>query len=163
MQTGNWDDYRFILAVVELGSLPFSMYEKTLCEFQGMTKTYFNDGETMLHCALRQNHYAKCELLLDVYSADVFAKTRYRLMTSIAKNGFVDESIKSVLTRLGCTEFEQKLMNVDTVRVRRPLLAKNRCKGRCKRFKQFAGACAGLIGVLVILLAIEIVSVGTIA
>jgi len=32
-----------------------------------------------------------------------------------------------------------------------------------KRFKQFVGACAGLIGVLVILLAIEIVSVGTIA
>ena len=156
--------------VVELGSLPFSMYEKTLCEFPGMTKTYFNEGETMLHCALRQNHYAKCKLLLDVYSADVFAmhagqnvleyaighhcstriiemllekynihesKTRYRLMTSIAKNGFVDESIKSALTRLGCTEFEQKLMNVDTVRVRRPMPVKSRRQGRCKRFKQF--------------------------
>lgn len=34
---------------------------------------------------------------------------------------------------------------------------------RRKRFKQFAGATAGLVGVLVILLAIEIVSVGTIA
>ena len=34
---------------------------------------------------------------------------------------------------------------------------------RAKRLKQFAGACAGLVGVLVILLAIEIVSVGTIA
>ncbi len=34
---------------------------------------------------------------------------------------------------------------------------------RRKRFKQFAGATAGLFGVLVILLAIEIVSVGTIA
>lgn len=32
-----------------------------------------------------------------------------------------------------------------------------------KRLKQFAGACAGLFGVLLILLAIEIVSVGTIA
>ncbi|MHA7818474.1 MAG: XrtA system polysaccharide chain length determinant [Erythrobacter sp.] len=34
---------------------------------------------------------------------------------------------------------------------------------RAKRLKQFAGACAGLVGVLVILLGIEIVSVGTIA
>ncbi len=34
---------------------------------------------------------------------------------------------------------------------------------RAKRLKQFAGACAGLIGVLVILLGIEIISVGTIA
>ncbi|WP_299192829.1 XrtA system polysaccharide chain length determinant [uncultured Erythrobacter sp.] len=34
---------------------------------------------------------------------------------------------------------------------------------RRKRFKQFVGGCAGLFGVLVILLAIEIVSVGTIA
>lgn len=32
-----------------------------------------------------------------------------------------------------------------------------------KRLKQFAGACAGLVGVFVILLAIEIVSIGTIA
>ncbi len=34
---------------------------------------------------------------------------------------------------------------------------------RRRRLKQFAGACAGLGGVLVILLAIEIISVGTIA
>lgn len=34
---------------------------------------------------------------------------------------------------------------------------------RAKRLKQFAGAFAGLVGVLVILLAIEIISVGTIA
>lgn len=34
---------------------------------------------------------------------------------------------------------------------------------RAKRFKQFAGACAGLVGILVILLAIEVISVGTIA
>lgn len=34
---------------------------------------------------------------------------------------------------------------------------------RRRRFKQFAGACVGLVGVLVILLVIEIVSVGTIA
>ncbi|BDI61268.1 XrtA system polysaccharide chain length determinant [Qipengyuania nanhaisediminis] len=34
---------------------------------------------------------------------------------------------------------------------------------RAKRLKQFAGASAGLVGVLVVLLAIEIVSVGTIA
>nr|WP_298928180.1 XrtA system polysaccharide chain length determinant [uncultured Erythrobacter sp.] len=32
-----------------------------------------------------------------------------------------------------------------------------------KRLKQFAGACAGLVGVFVILLAIEVVSVGTVA
>jgi uncharacterized protein involved in exopolysaccharide biosynthesis len=32
-----------------------------------------------------------------------------------------------------------------------------------KRLKQFAGACAGLVGVFVILLAIEVVSIGTIA
>ncbi|MDC8753439.1 Wzz/FepE/Etk N-terminal domain-containing protein [Erythrobacter sp. sf7] len=32
-----------------------------------------------------------------------------------------------------------------------------------KRLKQFAGACAGLVGVFVILIAIEIVSIGTIA
>ncbi|MBV7260177.1 XrtA system polysaccharide chain length determinant [Erythrobacter crassostreae] len=32
-----------------------------------------------------------------------------------------------------------------------------------RRFKQFAGACAGLVGVFVILLAIEVVSVGTVA
>jgi polysaccharide chain length determinant protein (PEP-CTERM system associated) len=37
-----------------------------------------------------------------------------------------------------------------------------RALGR-RRFKQFAGACAGLVAVLVILLVIEIVSVGTIA
>lgn len=34
---------------------------------------------------------------------------------------------------------------------------------RARRLKQFAGACAGLVGVLVILLGIEIISVGTIA
>lgn len=34
---------------------------------------------------------------------------------------------------------------------------------RARRLKQFAGGCAGLFGILVVLLAIEIVSVGTIA
>jgi hypothetical protein len=32
-----------------------------------------------------------------------------------------------------------------------------------KRLKQFAGACGGLVAVLVVLVAIEIVSIGTIA